>query len=339
MAEQIKAFIKSLLKTEKTQETVFNYIFYISAASYLIGGIIDAISHEGILYFFNAVLNIIPLGCLYVACLFYIRNKNPMATTILASVFTALCLLQFVSSWADYRYYSFFVVFLDIISWLAAIGGGALLIIYQLKKNKYEETGKFYEYLLYAGIVYLSVHILAAIVGLLGTAINYGFVEIFVYLLVGVILQIPRWFLVLGIWLAVDLELERDLKSEFPQAETAAAVSAAIAEEQEVQEPAVENKSEQTTENNPKDESVQTGGPQKERTSGGSPYSRLVAILLACFLGGIGAHRFYVGKIKTGILMIVTLGGFGVWCLVDIIMIASGSFTDKDGLPLLDWQA
>ena len=58
------------------------------------------------------------------------------------------------------------------------------------------------------------------------------------------------------------------------------------------------------------------------------------ALLLAILLGGLGVHRFYVGKIGTGILMIVTLGGLGIWTLVDIIMIAVGAFTDKQGLPI-----
>ena len=51
-----------------------------------------------------------------------------------------------------------------------------------------------------------------------------------------------------------------------------------------------------------------------------SPKSRLVALLLCCFLGWLGAHRFYVGKIGTGLLMPLTLGGcFGIWVVVDLI--------------------
>jgi TM2 domain-containing membrane protein YozV len=60
-----------------------------------------------------------------------------------------------------------------------------------------------------------------------------------------------------------------------------------------------------------------------------------VATLVLCFLlGGLGVHRFYVGKIGTGILMLLTLGGLGIWVLVDLIMIAVGSFKDKDGLQI-----
>ncbi|GAA4962447.1 TM2 domain-containing membrane protein YozV [Nonomuraea thailandensis] len=62
--------------------------------------------------------------------------------------------------------------------------------------------------------------------------------------------------------------------------------------------------------------------------------SWIVAVLLCFFLGAIGVHRFYVGKIGTGILMIVTLGGLGVWVLIDFIMILIGKFSDKQGRPL-----
>ena len=57
----------------------------------------------------------------------------------------------------------------------------------------------------------------------------------------------------------------------------------------------------------------------------------IITILFAVFLGGLGVHRFYVGKIGTGILQLITLGGCGVWTLIDIIMIATGNFKDGNG--------
>lgn len=70
-----------------------------------------------------------------------------------------------------------------------------------------------------------------------------------------------------------------------------------------------------------------------------SPKGRLVALLLCIFLGGLGIHRFYVGKVGTGILWLLTGGVFGIGYIVDIIMIAVGSFTDSAGFFVLDWQA
>ena len=68
-----------------------------------------------------------------------------------------------------------------------------------------------------------------------------------------------------------------------------------------------------------------------------SDKSRLAALLLCWFLGPLGVHRFYVGKVGTGILMILTLGGLGIWALIDLIMIIIGSFTDAEGRRLLRW--
>jgi len=68
-----------------------------------------------------------------------------------------------------------------------------------------------------------------------------------------------------------------------------------------------------------------------------SPKSRLAALLL-CFLFGVfGAHRFYVGKIGTGILMLVTAGGLMIWSLIDLIIIIVGSFRDKEGRLVFRW--
>ncbi len=60
----------------------------------------------------------------------------------------------------------------------------------------------------------------------------------------------------------------------------------------------------------------------------------LATLLLCIFLGEFGVHRFYNGKIGTGILQLITLGGCGIWALIDLIMIITGNFTDKDGNPI-----
>ena len=60
----------------------------------------------------------------------------------------------------------------------------------------------------------------------------------------------------------------------------------------------------------------------------------VATLLLAILLGCLGVHRFYVGKIGTGIVMLLTLGGLGIWTLIDIIMIAVGNFKDSSGLPI-----
>ena len=65
--------------------------------------------------------------------------------------------------------------------------------------------------------------------------------------------------------------------------------------------------------------------------------SRLVALLLCIFFGEFGIHRFYVGKIGTGILWLCTAGLFGIGWLVDLIKICIGSFRDNVGTPLRQW--
>lgn len=62
-----------------------------------------------------------------------------------------------------------------------------------------------------------------------------------------------------------------------------------------------------------------------------STKSPVCVLLLCLFLGNFGIHRFYVGKIGTGILMLLTFGGFGIWSLIDLAFIISNRFTDKKG--------
>lgn len=57
-------------------------------------------------------------------------------------------------------------------------------------------------------------------------------------------------------------------------------------------------------------------------------------LLLCFFLGAFGVHRFYAGKIGTGLLMLITFGGFGIWTIIDFVMIACGAFKDGQGLPI-----
>jgi len=63
----------------------------------------------------------------------------------------------------------------------------------------------------------------------------------------------------------------------------------------------------------------------------------LPVFVLCLLLGGFGVHRFYVGKIGTGILMLLTFGGLGAWVIFDLIMILCGEFTDKDGNKIKQW--
>jgi TM2 domain-containing membrane protein YozV len=68
-----------------------------------------------------------------------------------------------------------------------------------------------------------------------------------------------------------------------------------------------------------------------------SPRPRLVVVLLCLLFGMFGVHRFYVGKIGTGILMLITLGGLGIWYTVDLILIVIGSFRDKEERRIFRW--
>lgn len=60
-----------------------------------------------------------------------------------------------------------------------------------------------------------------------------------------------------------------------------------------------------------------------------SPKSYVAALILCVLLEGLGIHRFYTGKIWTGILMLITLGGLGIWSFIDLIVIACCHFRDK----------
>lgn len=56
--------------------------------------------------------------------------------------------------------------------------------------------------------------------------------------------------------------------------------------------------------------------------------------LLSYFLGVFGVDRFYLGKVGTGIVKLLTIGGFGIWWLIDLILVLAGAQRDKNGQPL-----
>lgn len=60
----------------------------------------------------------------------------------------------------------------------------------------------------------------------------------------------------------------------------------------------------------------------------------LITLLLCLFLGYLGIHRFYTGHTLIGVLQILTLGGCGVWVLIDFIIIITGGYKDANGNPI-----
>lgn len=60
----------------------------------------------------------------------------------------------------------------------------------------------------------------------------------------------------------------------------------------------------------------------------------IITLVLAIVVGSLGIDRFYTGSILLGILKLVTLGGLGVWWLIDLIMLVTGSYKDGNGLPI-----
>ena len=79
-----------------------------------------------------------------------------------------------------------------------------------------------------------------------------------------------------------------------------------------------------------------------------SPKSRLAALLFGIFLGLLGIHNFYLGRVGKGIAQVlicvlgVWIGGpviTGIWSFVEWILIACGSYKDGQGRPVLNWES
>jgi TM2 domain-containing membrane protein YozV len=87
----------------------------------------------------------------------------------------------------------------------------------------------------------------------------------------------------------------------------------------------------------------QYGQPQYQQPQYGQPpYGNvqtqqkdwLTTLLLCLFLGWIGVHRVYTGHTVIGVIQLLTAGGCGIWWIVDLIMILTGSYKDSNGFPL-----
>ncbi len=84
--------------------------------------------------------------------------------------------------------------------------------------------------------------------------------------------------------------------------------------------------------------------PQPQPQNAGYPNTRrvnkekedrwVIALVFCAIFGYLGIHRFYTGNIATGVLMLLTGGGCGVWYLIDIVMIACNTYTDGEGKTL-----
>src|SRR5216683_6915715 len=93
----------------------------------------------------------------------------------------------------------------------------------------------------------------------------------------------------------------------------------------------------------PQYQQQQYGQPQyQQQQYGQPPYGNvqlqqkdwLTTLLLCLFLGWLGVHRFYTGHTVIGVIQLLTLGGCGIWVLVDFIMILTNSYRDSNGIPL-----
>jgi TM2 domain-containing membrane protein YozV len=75
----------------------------------------------------------------------------------------------------------------------------------------------------------------------------------------------------------------------------------------------------------------QLAGPTQVAAPDENPNKEyLVALLISYLVGHFGGDRFYLGKIKSGIVKLITFGGFGIWTIIDLLLLAFGKLTEKD---------
>lgn len=77
--------------------------------------------------------------------------------------------------------------------------------------------------------------------------------------------------------------------------------------------------------------------PDNESKSHNQQRHFLAVFFLSFMWGSFGVDRFYLGKVGSGILKLLTLGGFGIWTLIDLVLIMSGAMRDKQGNEMLDY--
>ena len=69
----------------------------------------------------------------------------------------------------------------------------------------------------------------------------------------------------------------------------------------------------------------------KKNADPGEGKSQMIALILCFFVGVLGIHRFYLGYTMEGVLMLITVGGCGLWAMIDLIRIITGDLKPKDG--------
>ena len=74
------------------------------------------------------------------------------------------------------------------------------------------------------------------------------------------------------------------------------------------------------------------------RAADASESSRTIALILVVVVGIFGVHRFYVGRVGSGLGMLFTLGGLGIWWLVDIVRVVTGQLRDSEGKRVSEWE-